>query len=144
MTSFTSDLQLHGNLTQGKTLIQFIFFFCQHFLFLFSYLCPTLPVMDHQNICISFFFVRNFWFHPKTIIIKILFCLLYLYIGYKTDPYGDINVGRFVFEDKGYYKSMSSPKSTFMDFFKWTKYHSSVYTFKTWALLPKSDVFTPS
>ena len=44
--------------------------------------------------CISFLFVRfvlvspQYHHHQDT-----FFCLLYLYIGYKIDPYGDKNIG---------------------------------------------------
>ena len=93
-----------------------VLFIYKNYLLIFSCLYPTFPVLYHNQMCVSFPFVRNAWIlpqyhhHQDTSIF-----LLYLYIGYKTDPYGDRNVGRFFCEDKGYYGSMSSPNSTFME-----------------------------
>ena len=49
------------------------------------------------------------------------------------------------FEDKGNYGSMSSPKSTFMDFFpNGPNIILPCKLFKTWDLPPKSKFSTPS
>ena len=82
MTSLTSDLQHHGNLTQEDKYIQLLFFFYQKCLLPFSYLCQTLPVMDHQKICISFFFVRNDLISPQNHHHQDIFfvCCIYLFV----------------------------------------------------------------
>ena len=58
-----------------------------------------------------------FWFHPITIVIKILILDFYWYIGYKTNPHENRNEHCFC-NNKRYYCSGSSPKSTFTIFFQ--------------------------
>ena len=115
-------------------------FFYKKCLLLFSYLCPTMHLMDHQKICILLFFVRNFLVSPQNHHHQDTFCLLYLYISYKTNPRGERNVGIFFVRIKEITSLYPLQRVT-----SWKNISDGpniilpCKCFNIWALLPKSD-----
>ena len=73
MISASNGPQTHGICTQEDKYIQLILLFFQNCGLLFSNIYPTSSHLNHNQVNILFPFLwKMLWFHPRTIVIKIL------------------------------------------------------------------------